>query len=813
MIYNYIKTAIRSILRNRLIAFINITGLAFSIACVLMIYLFIADELSYDKYHTNADRVYRVTRAFNSKEKQSFLHLATVAPPIGALMKNDFGEIEQMSRSRQIVSVVGLEENGEEVSFTERDLFAVEPSLFNILNITVLAGDPIEDFKKPFTVMLSESAALKYFNNTNVVGKRLRFQNSFDLVITGLYKDFPKQTHWHPDFLLSFITLENEDVYGKTNLETNWGNNAFTTYLLLSSGTDADKLSSNLPAFINKHLTLSPTSDWTSASMSTKLELQKITDVHLNSKLDNEIEINGNINNVYMMGIVGFFIILIASFNFINLSTAQATNRAKEVGLRKAVGASKAQLMLQYLSESTLIVFFSMLLGLAIANFALYWLNVFTGKSLSLLSLGDWKMIISLAAFVIGVGVLAGFYPATVLSGFKPALVLKGKSVSFKGKGLVRKGLVTTQFTISIVLIIATLISFQQLSFLNSQALGYNNDQVVSLPYYNALSEKYSSFYNEATKSRLIKNMGRSSSVPTERLLNSQGVAHVEKNNELVNTHIVFSFVSVDHDFFDTYGVELAAGRIFSKGIVTDDTLAYIVNEAAVRAIGWKSNEEGIGKDFRYGGISGKLVGVVKDFHFESLHQKVAPIIFSPLTHYRPDYLSVKIQGGDVKGGLAHLEKVWKETLPGRPFEYEFMDSKYAALYSGEQREGTLFSIASGLAIFIACLGLFGLATFNTAQRVKEVGIRKVLGASVVSILVLLSKEIIVLILIANAIAWPIGWWLMTKWLGGFAYHIDMNIFIYVLASILTIVIAIFTTSYQTIKAANGNPVDSLRSE
>lgn len=818
MLLNYIKVALRALFRNKLTAFINIVGLALAMAAAVLIYLFVSDELSYDQYHSHADRTYRATRIFYDRDGIARLHLSSVAPPFGPLLKNDFGEIELMARTLQYGAVVGLEKDGELESFTENDVFLAEPDLFKIFDIHIKSGDPTKDFKRPFTVMLSEETALRYFNDLNVVGKRLRFDNSLDLEITGVYADFPPQTHWHPDFLVSFVTLEDDNIYGRRGLETNWGNNSFSTYLLLAEGTDPKKMVAQFPAFIDKHYGTYAKANFGVpdnfvASKTTELTLQKVTDVHLRSHLDDEIEVNGNINNVYMMSVIGVFIVLIACFNFINLSTARATKRAKEVGLRKVVGAFKNQLIVQYLSESILIALFSLVLSLIIAFVSMEWLNHFTGKQLVFDLLTNWKLSLGLVGFAIFVGTLAGIYPAFVVSGFKPALVLKGQQGSFKGKGGLRRTLVVTQFSISIVLIIATVITFQQLRYLNTRDLGYDRSQVITLTYYGLLAQQYDAFYNEMLAHQTIKNVGRSSRIPTGRLLDSQGNAVAMKGDSLIDTGVNLKYVSVDQEFFDTYGVEVVAGRNFSKEIPTDDSLAYVINEAAVRAIGWKTNEEGINKDFSYGGTKGKLIGVVKDFHFESLHQEVAPMIFIPINQGGANYLAVKINGKDVQQGIAHLEGLWKKMLPGRPFEYQFMDDRYARLYEAEQKEGTLFTIFSGLAIFIACLGLFGLATFNTLQRIKEIGIRKVLGASVPNILTLLSREIVMLIVAANLVAWPMAWYFMNQWLHSFAYHIDMSILTYVVSALASIAIALITVSAQTIKAAMTSPANTLRYE
>lgn len=817
MIKNYLKVALRSILHSRLTSFINLMGLTLAMTAAVLIYLFISDEVNYDRYHAKADRTYRVTREFFDREGASTLHLCTVAPPIGPLLKNDNSEVQLMARTLQFQLVMAIEENGERKKIaTEQNVFVAEPDLFKIFDINIISGEPLKDMERPNTVMLSEKAAEKYFGTTQVIGKTLKGGRQLDLEVTGVFKNFPDQTHWHPDFLISFSTLNDSTIYGRKQLETNWGNNAFSTYLVFDEGTSPQKIESRFPAFLDKHLTPVARANGAPAdfvaSKRTRLTLQNIQDIHLRSHLDDEIELGGNINNVYLMAVIGAFIVLIACFNFVNLSTARATKRAKEVGLRKTVGAFRNQLIGQYLSESILISFFALIMAVGLAWVAVQWLNDFTNKHLVLQLISNWQLSLALIGFALLVGVLAGIYPAFVISSYKPALVLKGQQGSVKGKSGLRKILVVAQFAISIVLIIATMVTTQQLGFLNNISLGFDKDRVITFTYYNELGQNYDAFYNEAIKSATIKNAGRSSRIPTGRLLDSMGGSLVQEG-QLVPAAVTLKMVATDYEFFDTYGITFAAGRGFSRNIKTDDSLAYVINEASVKALGWKSNDEAIGKEFNYGGKTGKIIGIVNDFHFESLHQRIVPMIFLPIKQSFFNFVTVKVAGDHFQDGVEHLEKVWKSFLPTRPFEYQFTSDRYQQLYQSEQKENQLFTIFSGLAIFIASLGLFGLATFNTLQRIKEIGIRKVLGASVPNILGILSKEIIVLVLVANAVAWPIAWIFMGKWLNTFAYHIDMNLLVYLLAAVSAILIALLTVSAQTIKAAMTNPSQTLRYE
>jgi putative ABC transport system permease protein len=810
MIRNYLKVAFRAIVRNKLSSFINIFGLALAMCCSLMIYLFIRDEVSYDKFNANKDNIYRVTREFLSPDGSVNLHLGHVSPPFGPLLKNDFTDFDHVVRTLQSRFTVAYQENGEEKkSSYEDNTFYAEPEILKVFTIPVVEGNADKALIDPFTVMLSENTSKKYFGSESPVGKTLRIGNRYDITVTGVFKNLPAQSHWHPDMLVSFSTLNDSTIYGRRGLETNWGNNSFGTYILAKENLDKVAIEKQFPAFLDKHMpTFGPNPQKPSAF--TNIYLQKVTDIHLHSQLDSEVETNGNIRNVYMMGVIALFIILIACFNFVNLSTARATKRAKEVGLRKVVGAFKNQLIGQYLSESMVIACIALAIAIGFSYLSVGWLNTFTLKAMSLNLIADWPLTLGMIAFAMVVGALAGIYPAFVISGFKPATILKGQQGSAKGKAGLRKFLVVAQFSISIVLIIATMITYEQLQYLNNRELGYNKDQVVTLRFFNELSPSYEAFHNELLKQSSIRNVSRSTRTPTGRLLDSQGTAQIQEGDSLKNTNVVLKNIRVDEDFFDTYEVTLVSGRNFSKEIKSDDSLAFVLNESAVKMMG-STPTDILTKEFQYGGVKGRVIGVVKDFHFESLHEPIVPIVF----HESPFFsrISVKIAGDKMNEGVQHIEKVWKEFLPHRPFEYAFLSQQYSQLYDAEQRQGQLFTIFAGLAILIACLGLFGLATFNTLQRVKEIGIRKVLGASVGNIVQLLSREIIILVIISNVIAFPIAWYFMNQWLDSFAYRVGVNVWLYLLAAFGAIMIALVTVSMQTIKAAMNNPANTLRYE
>ena len=807
MFYNYLKIALRLLSRNKLISAINIMGLGLALTGSLMIGIFIHDELSFDRYHGNSDHIYRVTRNFLSPDGSVSLHLGLIAAPFGPLLKNDFSDIKESGRIRHCYEPLSIEEDGK---FKERlssdNSYYAEPSVFKIFSIPIIAGDTKSALEKPFTMMVSDVMAEKYFGTKDVIGKLLKMDNAV-IEITGVYKAFPRQSHWHADILVSFSTLNDDRIWGREKIETSWSENNFSTYILVNDQFDVKRTKEQFPAFLDKHMGEPGNSNLPSTW--TNLFLQPLTSIHLHSHLDFELEANGSINHVYTMSAIGIFLILIACFNFINLSTARATTRGKEVGLRKVVGAFKRQLIIQHLSESILIAFLSFFLSIVFISMAMPWLNDFTGKSIQLSDYATPSTIFIILGFMTWVGIMAGLYPAFIISGFKPALILKGQNGSVRGSGGIRKVLVVVQFSISIIMIIATLITYQQLIFLNERELGYAKDQVVMIGYENPIMEHYDAFYHELTKNPAILNATRSSLIPTDRLLAYRGTS-IEQGDSLVATEINMKDVRIDHEFFNTYKIPFVSGRNFSRDVKSDDSLAFIINETAAQMVGW-SSEEAIGKVLKNGSVKGRVIGVVKDFHFESLHEPIVPVVFHGEKSF--NRISVLVSESEMKAALAHLEKVWNQFVTQRPFDYTFLATRYSWYYKSEQSQNELFIIFAVLAIFIASMGLFGLATFNTLQRRKEVSIRKVLGAPIASIVQLLSKEILILILVANIVAWPIAWYFMTEWLNGFAYHIEITIFTFLAAGALAIVITLITIGSQTLKAALVNPATILKNE
>jgi putative ABC transport system permease protein len=807
MIYNYLKIAFRSLLKYRFIFFTNLFGLTVGFTCCLLILTYILNELSYDKYNVQANRTYRVTRFFgNTATGVANLQLGAVAPPFAPLLKNDFNEIETITRMLRIGSYTT---HYQDKVFNEQDVYFADEHFFNIFTVKTLSGNPATALTDPRTVMLSKETAEKYFGKEDPMNKLIRMGDDMTFKVTGVYQPFPDNAHFHPNIMLSFNTLKDTAVYGEKQLNTNWGNNSFFTYMLLPENYDAKKLEAQFPAFIDRHMNEGDGDQ--KASSWTSLSLQKLTDIHLRSHLDSEQEENGDIKRVYIFSAIALFILLIACINYMNLSTARSILRAKEIGIRKVAGAQKSELILQFLSESTLISWMAMLLALLLTWQTLPWLNKLSGGTLSIGMLLHWQILVPLFLVPFVTGIIAGIYPALFMSSFRPVKVLKGFMKVGGGNISFRQVLVTTQFAISIVLIICTAIVFRQLQYMQEKSLGFDRDHIMTMGYNGGISDRYESFRTELLANSNIKSIGRSSRIPTGRLLDAQGAA-IEKGDTLAQVKVDIKCIAADFDFNKTYGVKILAGRDFSRSYGLD-TAGFLLNQTAVNALGMHSNEEIIGKNFRYGGQRGKVIGVFNDFHFESMHQKIIPLVM-----YMPrqaDYgrISVKVAGNNMAAAVAHIENVWKKFLPDTPFEYTFLDDNFDRLYRSENRQGSIFTLFACIAIFIACLGLFGLSAFTISQRVKEIGIRKVIGASVTGIVTLLSKDFLKLVAIASLIAFPLAWYAMNSWLQNFAYRSNIPWWIFAAAGIIAVVIALVTISFQAIKAANANPVKSLRSE
>jgi putative ABC transport system permease protein len=817
MFKNYLKIAFRNLVKYKGYSFINVLGLAIGMACCILILLYVQDELSFDKHHENSDRIFRLSRQWFNSDGSSSLHLGHVAPPIAPLLKNDFSEIMHVARMTD--GGTPLIKYGDKF-FEENRFFFADPNILEIFTLPLFKGDPQTALQNPNNVLLAEATAQKYFGDEDPIDKTITFLYrgviEVDLKVTGVLAEIPRNSHFHFDFLGSMKALEL--AFGDDEFQS-WGSNNYSTFVLLPEGYEYKNLEAKFPDFLDRHLgaaTQARTGQPPARQPSerNKLHLWPLTDIHLHSQLDSEIEANGNIVYVYIFSSVALFILLIACINFMNLATARSASRMTEVGLRKVVGADRSKLIKQFLGESIFLALVSLVIAVFAVELALPWFNNFVGRELSLDLSRNFQNLVLLASIALGVGIAAGSYPAFFLSAFQPASVLKGTKIfGLGGHSPLRRALVIFQFAISIILIISMGVVYNQLEYCNNKELGLTKERILVLPAGSPMIQRYATFKNRLLLHKGVVGVAASKRVPSGRLLDSSGARILDgENSERLNFRI--ANVQVDHDFLDTYGIELAAGRNFSVDFPTDSTEAFILNETAVKKIGWESADVAVGRAFGYGGRQGKIVGVVKDFHYESLHQPITPIVLI-IRAQSLNQISVRVQAEDMAATLGFLEGIWQEYRPNFPFVYDFLDDRYAQLYQNEHTLGQIFIIFSALAVFVACLGLFGLASYTAEQRTKEIGVRKVLGASTSSVIMLLSMDFTKLVIFATIAAWPISYFVMDRWLADFAYRISINsqFDTFIFSAILAFAIAMITVIYQAVKAALSNPINALRYE
>jgi putative ABC transport system permease protein len=802
MIRNYIKTAIRSLRKNKGFTAINVLGLSVGLATCLLIVFYVVDELSYDKYNTKADRIYRVTGNAKLNGRESVY--ATTEGPLQGALKDNFPEIEKVTR---LIDNNGIAVSASKFSIRkgnnniqEKRVVYTESSLFDVFTLPMVAGNPKKSLDEPHTAVITESAAQKYFGKTDAVGQVLTINDTSLYRITGVIKDIPLQSHFNYDFFLSFSTLPESHWTG-------WGYSGVHNYLLLRPDANIKSLESRISQLEIKN-SPGPANLWTTGGNYLRASLTPLLDIHLRSNAELELDKGGSIQYVYIFSFIAVIILLIACINFMNLSTARSSNRAKEVGVRKVLGSARKNLIAQFLTESTLVTLVSTFIAIILAILLLPLFNQVSGKQLGFTMQSLTWLAPSLIVIVIVVGFLAGSYPALYLSGFQPIEVLKGKlSAGFKSSVL-RSSLVVFQFGISIALIICTLVIYNQLNYIHNKSLGFNRDQVLVIKNTNVLGKQVQLLKQEVKQMPGVANATMSSYQPTgDERMKTGLFPHREID---VKNDILTEFWSVDEDYMNTMGLKLVSGRNFSKDLASDSA-ALIVNETFVEKFGQKDPlNKFVYRDFM-SVQQFHIIGVVKNFHFESLRDKISPLALV----YSPDNgaISVKIKTADLSGLVSKIEDKWKQFSPNQQFSYSFMDQDFDATYRTEQRLGTLFISFSTLAILIACLGLFGLAAYAAEQRNKEIGIRKVLGASVSGIVGMLSMDFIKLVFISILIASPLAWYFMNKWLQGFAYRENMQWWILAIAGMVAVFIAFVTISFQAIKAAIANPVDSLRSE
>jgi len=792
MFKNYLKTTFRNTTRHKGYSFINLTGLAIGIACTLLILLWVKDELSYDRFHENGKDIYRI---MSYGTKYMIEGIDGTPAPLAPAIKEEVPGIVNYARFSDVSKLVC--KYGDKVFYETRGLIA-DPSIFEIFTFPFVQGNPKTAFSEPLDVVITETMAKKYFGTEDPIGKTIEVEGN-PAAVKGVIRDIPYNSHIQFDFLSSYEFIEEITGYG-----TSWGSFNFVTYLQLERDRDIQEIGKNITAVAAKN-------NCPQVKDGVEFRLQPLSAIHLDNRgaFRNYADV-GDKKYVYVFSIIAFFILFIACVNFMNLSTARSTTRAKEVGMRKTVGASRRQLILQFFGESLFLTMTACVFALILVTALLPAFNQIAGKQLRL-NLIDIQLVLGLIIIVLLTALTAGSYPAIYLSSFKPVKVLKGMFKS-EGKGQTfRRVLVVTQFSLSIALLIGTLVAFNQLRFLRHSKLGFNPENIVYVPVKENIGKRYDAFKAELLNDPNINSVAAQYYLFAEQSFRTTGYDWEgrEKDQE---ADIILNLV--DYDFIPMLGLELVEGRNFSKEYSTDATQAYILNEEAIKQMGMQNP---VGKQFSYGQRKGTIIGVLKNAHFRSLHVKIEPhVLFflddvSVATEY--GVVLIKVNSDKTVEALATIKGVWKEFNPITPFEYHFLDQKYDSLYRKEQKIGTILNAFTLFAIIISCLGLFGLASFLTEQRTREIGIRKVLGASESSIVFLLSKQFTKWVLISNIFAWPAAYIIMNEWLKSFAYRINIGIWAFVLSGMLAVGIALITVSYQAIRAAWANPVDSLRYE
>jgi putative ABC transport system permease protein len=818
VIKNYFKIALRNIKRQKGYSFINIAGLAIGMAVCILILMFVRDELSYDTHHEHKDRIYRIERQWFAADGSFRGALCSVAPSFVPFLENEFPEMEHIVRmlgTGETLISVG------DTNFVEERFYYAEHDIFEVFTIPLIKGDPKTALENPNSLVLSESMALKYFGDEDPMGKLMKVGSSKDgYQVTGIMEDVPKNAHLHFDLLASFITLKGISTYYRDGSDyffgtTNFSDNVTHVYMRLAENTDPKDVAARIPGFLDSHLPSfeDDSGNIVKPSQWNNLLLRKVTDIHLSSHTNNELEANGDIRYVTLFTLIAIFILIIACINFMNLSTARAVKRAKEVGLRKVVGANRRLLITQFLGESLLIALLAMVLALVIVAVLLPYFSAFSGHDLGFnLLINPLGLFILTSVFLI-TGLAAGLYPSFYLSAYKPATILRGELSRGTRGTIIRKALVVFQFAISAVLIICVGVVFKQMRFLQNADLGYQRENIVMIPADRTVRQNWRDIKQELLKNPRILAATASKRAPSGRLLDAPGF-RIEINGEVLDDPFSMPHNRAEHDFFKTYGMKIVAGRDFSLQIPTDESEAFIINETAVRRLGLNNPEEAIGAPMytQAPNRSGRIIGVVADFNYESMHHEIIPM----LTYIRiveANTVSLRITAGNTQETIAYVQSVWDQFNPGYSISYTFLDDRLNELYRNEVRMMQMFGYFSILAIFIACLGLFGLASFTTEQRTKEIGVRKVLGATLSNIVTLLSKEYSKWVLVANIIAWPVAYFGMKIWLQNFAYRVNISLTIFILTALLTFLIALLTVSYQSVKAALGDPAQALRYE
>jgi putative ABC transport system permease protein len=795
MIKNYFKITLRITKQHKEYSFINIAGLALGIACCLLILFWVQDELSFDRFHENADHLYRLVEDLNFEGRT--LHIARTPSAVAPALLEEIPEVVNSAIYYPAPSL--LVTHGEN-NFYENGVAFASPSFLEMFTFPFIKGNQDAGLEDLSSIVITAEAAEKYFGREDPIEKTLRINNKLDFIVRGILENVPQNSHLKFDVLLPFAALENmrEDagIRWKPVME-NWGINFYFSYIQVAENTDIHALESKIVDFIKEH----------SSITSTTLHVQPIKKIHLHSQLVADVENNGSIKHVYIFSIIAFFVLFIACINFMNLTTAHAARRAKEVGMRKISGAKRGQIANQFLGESLFLSFFSLIFAVCIVLVFLPAFNSLSGKELAFDTGDSIGIFLLLIAITATTGILAGSYPAFILSSFQPINILGKSGKSAPKKMVFRRFLVVIQFSLSIFLIIATFIVHGQLHFIQKSPLGFEREHVVSIRLRGETAQSFPAVKEELLKSPQILSVTAANQLPTHILYSLTGAYWEGKDPE---NDVLFHFITVDYDFIKTLNLQLVEGRAFSKEFQSDQTAAFILNEKAAEYIG---KESVVGEAFGFFGRRGRIIGVVKNFHFDNFYNEIKPLVLLYEAPSSDNYLIAKISGDDISKNVAIMEEAWNKTIPFYPFELNFLGDEFNRQYRSEKRMGRLFNSFTFLSVFIASLGLFGLVSFMANQRTKEIGIRRVVGASVADIVKILTKEFILLVGIANLIAWPAAYFFMGKWLDNFVFRTHMQMWMFLFSAVIAFVIAFLSVSYKTIKAARANPVDSLRYE
>jgi putative ABC transport system permease protein len=796
MIKNYLTTAWRNLVKNKFYSVLNIAGLGIGIASCMLIFLYVQFELSYDKYNAKAPQIYRLTEILHLPKEDR--PQAVTSPIMAPTLQAHFPEITKSVRFIGSGRVLAVDNK----KLYDTKIVYADSTLFDIFTFPMIQGQPQHALVNPYSIVLTKDAAKKYFGSEPALGKIMRLSDTINLTVTGIMENVPANSHFTFDCVLSRSTI---DELSNHQVDSNWFNNSSYTFFLLPENYAPQQLESKMNTFVHKQME----QEKKESGLWYDFKLQPITSIHLRSNMNAEINPNSDISYVYIFSAAAILILIIACCNFINLATARSLNRSKEIGLRKVIGARRIQLGLQFLGESFLFAVIGGLLAFTIVELVLPAFNTFTGKGLPLNLFTNQNLMLIFAGIIVCVGLIAGIYPAMLMSSFAPITALRGTIRHGWQDLLLRKGLVVFQFTIAIVLITGTGIVLQQLKYIQNRKLGFNKEQVIEIGLRRADFPRRETLIKELTKNTSVVNATLTDFSFKGGMSNIAVLPEGAAENEITSQAVI----SVDYNFLKTFQIPLASGRDFSRSFGTDSAQGFIVNEAAVKTFGWKNASLAIGKNMDWGlGKKGKVVGVVKDFNFTSLHDNIKPLII----HINPDwyrFVALRIQPDNVQRTLNEIEKTWTAITTDSPFKYTFLDDDFAKLYKEEQNMRAVLTLFTILSLFVACLGLFGLAAFTVKQRFKEIAVRKVLGASVSSITTLLSRDFLLLVLISAAVAFPLSWWGMHAWLEDFAYRISTGWQLFVAAGAIALLIAMATVSFQAIKAAVANPVKSLRTE